>query len=58
MAMFVVLTVFLFQKGSPESKDPDDEDPVDNDPTLQRDHRDAPGPFARAGCRCGCTRTR
>lgn len=26
MALFVMLTVFLFQKGSPESKDPDHED--------------------------------
>jgi hypothetical protein len=50
MAMFVVLTVFLFQKGSPESKDPDDpDDPVNNDPALQRDREDAPWPVRRGG---------
>ncbi len=49
MAMFVVLTAFLFQKGSPESKDPDDEDAVDNDPALQRDRPDAPWPVRKGG---------
>src|SRR5688572_5603387 len=45
MAMFVVLTCFLFQKGSPESKDPDGgPDPVDNDPRLERNRPDAPWP--------------
>src|SRR4051794_24583226 len=35
MAMFVVLTCCLYQKGSPESKDPDEEHaPVDDDPRL------------------------
>src|SRR5688572_29230388 len=43
MSMFVILTVFLFQKGSPESRDPDEEqDPVDNDPRLSRHNPDAP----------------
>jgi hypothetical protein len=28
MSMFVVLTVFLFQKGSPESKDPETAPPA------------------------------
>src|SRR5687768_7639939 len=37
MAMFVVLTIMLFQKGSAESKDPDAEhDAVDNDPLLSQ----------------------
>ena len=49
MAMFVVLTVFLYQKGSPESKDPDEEDAVDNDPALQRDNPDAPAPVRKGG---------
>jgi hypothetical protein len=50
MAMFVVLTCFLFQKGSPESKDPDGgPDPVDNDPGLERDRPEAPWPVRRGG---------
>src|SRR4029453_9830219 len=31
-AAYVLLTVFLFQRGSSESKDPDKEEPVDADP--------------------------
>jgi hypothetical protein len=51
MAAFVVLTVFLYQKGSPESKDPDEEDgdAVDNDPAAQRDREGAPAPVRRGG---------
>lgn len=49
MAMFVVLTCFLFQKGSPESKDPEGEDAVDNDPRLQRDNPRAPWPVRKGG---------
>jgi hypothetical protein len=51
MAMFVVLTCFLFQKGSPESKDPDDDDDdaVDNDPALQRNRPGAPWPVRKGG---------
>ena len=50
MAMFVILTACLFQKGSPESKDPDgDEDAVDNDPALQRDRPNAPWPVRKGG---------
>jgi hypothetical protein len=50
MGMFVVLTCFLYQKGSPESKDPeDDADPVDNDPSLQRNRPGAPWPVRRGG---------
>lgn len=52
MGMFVVLTVFLFQKGSAESKDPDSTDePVDADPRLVRDDPRAPGPVRRGGWR-------
>jgi hypothetical protein len=49
MAGYVVLTAFLFQKGSPESKDPDGEEPVDEDPRRQRDNPRAPGPVRRGG---------
>jgi hypothetical protein len=50
MAMFVILTAFLFQKGAAESKDPDkDHEPVDEDPRLHRDDPDAPGPVRRGG---------
>jgi hypothetical protein len=49
MAMFVILTIFLFQKGSPESKDPDDDDPVNNDPRLAAHQADAPWPVRRGG---------
>jgi hypothetical protein len=49
MASFVVLTAFLFQKGSPESKDPDGQQPVDQDPRKQRNDRNAPGPVRRGG---------
>jgi hypothetical protein len=44
-----VLTAFLFQKGSPESKDPDGQEPVDQDPRQQRDNQHAPGPVRRGG---------
>ena len=36
MAFYVVLTVFLFQKGSSESKDPDKKEPVDREPDPKR----------------------
>jgi hypothetical protein len=49
MAAYVALTAFLFQKGSPESKDPDGQEPVDEDPRQQRDKPDAPGPVRRGG---------
>src|SRR3990170_6059114 len=43
MAMFVVLTIMLFQKGSAESKDPDAEHcSVDNDPRLSQNDPKAP----------------
>jgi hypothetical protein len=49
MAMFVVLTACLYQKGSAESKDPDDDDPVDNDPRLSRHDPRAPWPVRSGG---------
>lgn len=49
MAMFVLLTAWLYQKGSAESKDPDGYDPVDNDPRLSIHDPKAPGPVRRGG---------
>ena len=36
MAVYVLLTVFLFQKGSSESKDPDEKEEVDREPDPKR----------------------
>ncbi|MCA1614219.1 MAG: hypothetical protein LC800_08780, partial [Acidobacteria bacterium] len=49
MAAYVMLTVFLYQRGSSESKDPDEEEEVDRDPRSSRDKRDAPGPVRAGG---------
>jgi hypothetical protein len=49
MAAYVMLTVFLYQRGSSESKDPDKEEEVDRDPRLSKDKRDAPGPVRAGG---------
>jgi hypothetical protein len=46
---FVLLTSFLFQKGSAESKNPDELEPVDRDPSLSRDKPDVPEPVRRGG---------
>ena len=48
MAFYVVLTVFLYQKGSAESKKHDGTDAVEEDPWAHRHDPDAPGPV-RAG---------
>lgn len=40
MALFVVLTIFLYQKGSSESKDPEKEEAVDREPNPKK--KDAP----------------
>ena len=47
-AAYVVLTVWLVQRGSAESKDPDG-DAVDDDPRRHRDDPDAPWPVRRGG---------
>jgi hypothetical protein len=47
MALFVVLTIFLQQKGSSESKDFDKEEPVDREPSAKR--KDAPWPIKAGG---------
>src|SRR5215210_2126218 len=49
MAAYVLLTVFLFQKGSPESKKPDEDNPEDEPPHRRRSEPDAPGPVHRGG---------
>jgi len=49
MAAFVVFTVFLYQKGSAESKKPDEEEPVDADPREKQDDPNAPWPVRRGG---------
>jgi len=49
MAVYVVLTVFLLQKGSSESKKPDEANPEDEAPQKHRDEPDAPWPVHRGG---------
>jgi hypothetical protein len=49
MACFVLLTVFLFQRGSAESKDPDEKEDVDADPREAAGDRSAPWPVRRGG---------
>ena len=49
MAAYVVLTIFLFQRGSSESKDPDKKEPVDEDPREAKGRKDAPGPVKQGG---------
>jgi hypothetical protein len=48
---FVLLTAFLFQKGSAESKDPDEEEEeaVDRDPRKSQHKKDAPWPVRKGG---------
>jgi hypothetical protein len=49
MAMYVILTIFLFQKGASESKKPDDDNPEDESPSAHRGDPDAPWPVHRGG---------
>ncbi len=49
MGMYVVLTIFLFQKGSSESKTPDTTDRVDMIPENGLLDKDAPAPVKRGG---------
>jgi hypothetical protein len=49
MGAYVLLTVWLRQRGSAESKDPDDDDPTDADPAGHRVDPDAPWPVRRGG---------
>ncbi|MFC5408329.1 DUF6766 family protein [Larkinella bovis] len=47
MALYVLFTVFLYQKGSSESKDPEQEEEVDREPSPSRPG--APWPVRRGG---------
>ena len=54
MGMYVLLTAFLVQRGSAESKKPEDEqdaggEEIDEDPRLHRADPDAPWPVRRGG---------
>jgi hypothetical protein len=49
MFLYVMLTVFLYQKGSSESKDPDKEEAVDRDPRQSKNKKDAPWPVRKGG---------
>ncbi len=49
MGMYVVLTIFLFQKGSSESKEPGTITRVDVIPEAARQNPDAPYPVRRGG---------
>jgi len=51
MAAYVILTVFLIQKGSSESKKGDGTDEVDEDPETHREDSSAPAPVRRGGWR-------
>lgn len=48
MFFFIVLTVFLYQKGSAESKDPDKQEEVDKDPARSK-KKDSPWPVKKGG---------
>lgn len=47
MALYVILTIFLFQKGSAESKDPEGDEEVDKKPNPKK--KDAPWPVKQGG---------
>jgi hypothetical protein len=49
MWAFVMLTAYLYQRGSPESKDPDGPSPQDRDPALDAKAPDAPWPVRAGG---------
>ena len=51
MGMYVVLTAFLFQKGSSESKPIDEPAPEDEDPRQATNRAGLPWPVRRAGDR-------
>ena len=49
MTVYVVLTVFLVQKGSAEFKKPDEDNPEEEPPEKRRDDPEAPWPVQRGG---------
>jgi hypothetical protein len=51
MGFYVILTVFLYQRGSSESKKHDGTDKVEEDPRQHRDDPDVPWPVKAGGWR-------
>ena len=51
MGFYVILTVFLYQRGSSESKKHDGTDEVEEDPLAHRNDPDVPGPVRAGGWR-------
>ena len=49
MGFYVVLTAFLIQRGSSESKDPDSPAPEDEDPASKQNDPEAPWPVRAGG---------
>ena len=49
MMMYVILTIFLIQTGSSESKDPAKKEKVDEDPKQHRNYPGAPWPVRAGG---------
>ncbi len=49
MGFYVLLTAFLFQRGSAESKGPDGQEPVDEDPRRAAGRPDAPWAVRQGG---------
>ena len=49
MFLYVMLTAYLYQKGSSESRKLDEENPQDRDPKKSRDNPDAPWPVRKGG---------
>ncbi|HKY45275.1 MAG TPA: DUF6766 family protein [Pyrinomonadaceae bacterium] len=49
MFAFILLTAFLFQKGSAESKKPDEPEKVDRHPRKSSNKKDAPWPVRKGG---------
>ena len=49
MAFYVLLTTFLFQKGSSESKKIGEKEPVDRDPRRVKKAKDTPWPVRKGG---------
>jgi hypothetical protein len=49
MSLYVVLTAFLFQRGSSESKDPDKKEEVDENAASKAERSDVPLPVKKGG---------
>ncbi len=49
MFFYVILTVFLYQKGSAESKKPGEHEAVDRDPRRAKNKKNAPWPVRKGG---------